>query len=88
MWCRSQHQWQQAEQYYQQALQIFIDYNDRYAQAGTYRSVRLTGSDTSDCNGVRHVITYLHALEIFIAFEDDYYIGHYYQKSCSLMESQ
>src|SRR3712207_6973669 len=34
-----QRQWGQAEQYYQQALQIFIEYNDRYAQAKTYHQL-------------------------------------------------
>ena len=33
---QEQRQWEQAEQYYQQALQIYIEYNDRYAQADTY----------------------------------------------------
>ena len=31
-----QRQWAQAEQYYQQALAIKIEYNDRYSQASTY----------------------------------------------------
>ena len=33
---QEQRQWQQAEQYYQQALQLFIEYNDPYSQASTY----------------------------------------------------
>ncbi len=34
-----QRQWTQAEQYYQQALRLFIEYNDREAQAMTYHNL-------------------------------------------------
>jgi len=33
---QEQRHWEQAEQYYQQALQIYIKYNNRFNQAGTY----------------------------------------------------
>uniref|UniRef100_UPI0020295AE7 tetratricopeptide repeat protein n=2 Tax=unclassified Caballeronia TaxID=2646786 RepID=UPI0020295AE7 len=36
---QAQHQWPQAEQYYQQALAIKIEFNDRYAQASTYHQL-------------------------------------------------
>jgi uncharacterized protein HemY len=39
MVAQKQRQWQQAEQYYQQALQIKIEYNDRYGQARTYHQL-------------------------------------------------
>ncbi len=34
-----QRQWEQAEQYYKRALQIFRKYKDRYAQASTYHQL-------------------------------------------------
>ncbi len=36
---QEQRQWQQAEQYYQQALQIFSEFNDRDRQADTYHQL-------------------------------------------------
>jgi tetratricopeptide (TPR) repeat protein len=36
---QEQRQWGQAEQYCQQALAIFIEFNDRYEQAGTYHQL-------------------------------------------------
>ena len=36
---QEQRKWEQAEAYYQQALQISIEYQDRYAQAGTYHQL-------------------------------------------------
>ncbi len=40
-----QRQWQEAEGYYQQALQIFIEYNDRYGQAGTYHNLGIVAEE-------------------------------------------
>src|SRR5262249_8780922 len=36
---QEQRQWEQAEQYYQQALAIKIEFNDRYEQANTYHQL-------------------------------------------------
>src|SRR5262249_24614737 len=36
---QEQRQWAQAEAYYQQALQIYVEYNDRYSQADTYHQL-------------------------------------------------
>ena len=41
---QEQRQWEQAEQYYQQALQIYIEYNDRYAQASNLPPVGQCGA--------------------------------------------
>ena len=39
MVAQEQRKWEEAEGYYQQALQIFIEYKDRYAQASTYHQL-------------------------------------------------
>ena len=39
MVAQEQRQWGQAEQYYQQALAIKIEFNDRYSQASTYHQL-------------------------------------------------
>ena len=70
---QEQRQWEQAEQYYQQALQIYIEYNDRYAQAITYGQLGLLEQERLQWSQARDYL--LRALEIFIAFEDDHYIG-------------
>jgi tetratricopeptide (TPR) repeat protein len=70
---QEQRQWQQAEQYYQQALQIYIEYNDRYAQASTYGELGLLSQEQQQWSQARDY--FLQALEIFIAYSDDHYIG-------------
>ncbi len=45
MVAQEQRQWQQAEQYYQQALQIYVEYNDRYTQASTYHQLGLLAEE-------------------------------------------
>src|SRR5260370_14422038 len=42
---QEQRQFQQAEQYFQQALQIFIDFNDRYEQAGTLHHLGMVAQE-------------------------------------------
>jgi tetratricopeptide (TPR) repeat protein len=42
---QEQRQFPQAEQYYQQALQIYIEYNDRYEQSMTYHQLGLVAQD-------------------------------------------
>src|SRR5439155_927516 len=70
---QEQRQWSQAEQYYQQALQIMIEYNDRYAQAKTYGQLGLLAQEQQQWSQARDYL--LHALEIFIAYKGDHYIG-------------
>ncbi|MCE7982137.1 MAG: CHAT domain-containing protein [Caldilinea sp. CFX5] len=36
---QAQQRWEQAERYYQQALAVYIEYNDRYEQAATYHQL-------------------------------------------------
>jgi tetratricopeptide (TPR) repeat protein len=70
---QEQQQWEQAEQYYQHALQMKIEYNDRYSQATTYGQLGLLELDRKHWSQARDYL--LHALEIFIAYEDNHYIS-------------
>ena len=67
---QEQREFQQAEQYYQQALQIYIEYNDRYEQAGTYHQLGGVAQEQREFQQARDF--FLHALEIFVATEDNY----------------
>jgi uncharacterized protein HemY len=40
---QEQRQWAQAEQHYRDALSIYVEFNDRYAQAGTYHQLGMGG---------------------------------------------
>jgi tetratricopeptide (TPR) repeat protein len=70
-----QRQWAQAEQYYQQALQISVDFNDRYSQASTYHQLGRVTEEQRQWAQARAY--FLQALEIFVApeTEDAYSAG-------------
>jgi tetratricopeptide (TPR) repeat protein len=42
---QEQRQWGQAEQYYQQALAIYVEFNDRYHQASTYHNLGVVAQE-------------------------------------------
>jgi tetratricopeptide (TPR) repeat protein len=65
---QEQRQWEQAEQYYQQALQIYIEYNDRYTQASTYHQLGLLEQQRKQWSQAREY--FLQALETYVAYND------------------
>ena len=67
---QEQRQWEQAEQYYQQALQIYIEYNDRYAQARTYHQLGIVAQEQRQWEQAEQY--YQQALQIFIEYNDRY----------------
>jgi tetratricopeptide (TPR) repeat protein len=67
---QEQRQWQQAEQYYQQALQIYIEYNDRYEQAGTYHQLGMVAQEQRQWQQAEQ--HYQQALQLFIEYNDRY----------------
>jgi tetratricopeptide (TPR) repeat protein len=73
MVAQEQRQWIQAEQYYQQALQIDVEYNDRYKQAGTYHQLGAVAQEQRQWTQARDY--FLRALEIFEEYKDDYSSG-------------
>ncbi len=70
MVAEEQRQWAQAEQYYQQALQIFIEYQDRYRQASTYHQLgRVAEAQRQWAQAEQY---YQQALQIKIEYQDRY----------------
>src|SRR2546421_8498422 len=67
---QEQRQWEQAEQYYQQALQIDIEYNDRYEQASTYHQLGRMAQEQRQWEQAKDYL--LQALKIFVEFKDNY----------------
>ncbi|MHB8600863.1 MAG: tetratricopeptide repeat protein, partial [Ktedonobacteraceae bacterium] len=70
---QKQRQWVQAEQYYQLALRIYIEYNARYEQAGTYHQLGLLAQDQQQWKQACDYL--LQASEIFVEFNDEYSLG-------------
>ena len=67
---QQQRQWPQAEAYYQQALQIKIEFNDRYAQAKTYHQLGSVAQEQQLWQQARDY--FLTTLKIYMEYEDNY----------------
>jgi len=65
-----QHQWPTAEHYSQQALDIFIEFNDKYSQARTYHQLGMVAEAKLQWSAAEHY--YQKSLEIKIEFNDKY----------------
>jgi tetratricopeptide (TPR) repeat protein len=68
MLAKGQQQFEQAEQYYRQALQIFIEFNDRHSQAITYHMLGMVAKGQQQFEQAEQY--YRQALQIFIEFND------------------
>ncbi|MFZ2423322.1 MAG: tetratricopeptide repeat protein, partial [Anaerolineae bacterium] len=68
-----QRQWAAAEGYYQQALAIDVEFNDRYAQASTYHNLGEVAEEQRQWAAAREY--YLTALQIGVEHRDEYRIG-------------
>ena len=71
-----QRKWKQAEEYYQKALEIYIEFKDRYSQAGTYGQLGILALVQEKWQQAEEY--YQKALEIYIEFKDRYEQGHTY----------
>jgi tetratricopeptide (TPR) repeat protein len=67
---QGQRKWPQAEEYYQKALEIFIEFNDRHNQAGTYHNLGRVAQGQRKWPQAEEY--YQKALEIYIEFKDRY----------------
>jgi tetratricopeptide (TPR) repeat protein len=67
---QGQRQWAQAEQYYQQALDIKIKFHNRYSQAGTYHHLGMLAEEQQQWELAEQY--YLQALAIWIEFPNCY----------------
>jgi len=63
-------EWEQAKAYYQKALDIKIEYSDRYNQASTYHALGLLAEAQEDYAEARANLQI--ALGIYIEFQDEY----------------
>ena len=63
---QAQRRWMQSEQYYQQALQICIEYNDRYSQASTYHQLGRVAEE----QWVQAREYFLRALKTYVDYND------------------
>jgi tetratricopeptide (TPR) repeat protein len=65
---QEQRQWTQAERHYQQALAIYIGFNDRYEQAGTYHQLGMVAEEQRQWAQARK--HFLQALETYVAYNE------------------
>ncbi|MFP5275410.1 tetratricopeptide repeat protein, partial [Coleofasciculus sp.] len=63
-------EYEQAKLYYQQALDIKIEFRDRYSQAGTYHQLGRVAQELREYEQAR--LYYQQALDIYIEFRDRY----------------
>ncbi len=67
---QAQLQWAQAEQYYQQALAIKVEFNDRYSQARTLHNLGMVAHEQRQWEQARDYL--LRALAITAEFDDEH----------------
>ena len=60
----------EARQNYQQALAIFIEFNDRYSQASTYHNLGRVAEDLEAFAEAKN--NFLQALNLWLEFKDEY----------------
>lgn len=68
-------EWEQARSYYQQAIEIKIEYGDRYSQAGTLHQLGRVAEEVGELSQAKSY--YLQALQILAEFNDSYTIQTY-----------
>jgi tetratricopeptide (TPR) repeat protein len=83
---QEQRQWPQAEQYYQQALAIKIEFNDRCGQAALYHQLGRVAE--LQCQWPQAKRYFEQALAIFIEFNDPYNQAAVYHQLGTVLEKQ
>ena len=63
-------EWDEARNYYQQALSIYIEYGARFSQAKIYHNLGILAEATENRDDAKNY--YLQALQIFVEFKDEY----------------
>ncbi len=63
-------EFEEARRHYQQALQLKIEFNDRYSQANTYHQLGMVAQELREYEEARR--HYQQALQLFIEFNDRY----------------
>jgi tetratricopeptide (TPR) repeat protein len=83
---QEQREFEQAEQYYQHALQIYIEYNDRYAQADTYHQLGSVAQEQREFEQAEQY--YQQALQLKIEYNDRYAQASTYGQLGNLAQEQ
>jgi tetratricopeptide (TPR) repeat protein len=86
MVAQEQRQWEQAEQFYQQALQLFSEYNDRYSQAKTYHQLGRVAQEQRQWAQAEEY--YQQALQLFIEHNDRYSQANTYHNLGAVAQEQ
>jgi tetratricopeptide (TPR) repeat protein len=86
MVAQEQRQWAQAEQYYQQALRIKIEFNDNFWQARTYHQLGRVAHEQRQWTQAERY--YQQALQIFINFNDRYEQARTYHQLGAVAQEQ
>jgi len=66
-----QREWEKAESYYQQAIEISIEFTDRYSQANTFHQLGIVAQEQGEWEKAESY--YQQAIQISIEFSDSYY---------------
>lgn len=83
---QAQGKWKEAEEYYEQALQIKVDSNDRYGQASTYGQLGNLAQDQGKWgNAERH---YQQVLQIYVDSNDRYEQAGTYHNLGTVVQAQ
>ncbi len=83
---QEQRQWTQAESYYQKALQIEIEFKDRYTQASTYHQLGWVAQEQRQWTQAESY--YQKALQIEIEFKDRYSQASTYHQLGTVAQEQ
>jgi tetratricopeptide (TPR) repeat protein len=67
---QEQRKWEEAEGYYQQALQLKVEYNDRYEQAGTYHQLGRVAEEQGKWQEAQEL--FIQSLSIWLEYDDTY----------------
>jgi len=86
MVAQEQRQWTQAEEYYQKAMQIKIEFDDRYSQARTYHNLGIVAQEQRQWTQAEEY--YQKALQIYIEFKDRYSQASTYHNLGRVAEEQ
>ena len=78
-------EYEEARKDYQQALQIKIEYNDRYSQAGTYHQLGIVAEELREFE--ESGSNYLKALQLYVEYNDQHNLGIVFRSCKRLYQS-
>ena len=78
-------EYEQARKDYQQALEINIEYNDRYSQAATYHNLGSVAQELREFE--ESGSNYLKALQLYVEYNDQHNLGIVFRSCKRLYQS-